>query len=90
MDLLSKIIDEIKEPLEKQNVRARPVWSTGRSIADDILEFAQKSTPELIVLTSALDVIAKPDFVGPHTQKIIHGSKVALLSIKKVGAAAIL
>ena len=84
-NLLKKIIEEIKEPLDRQNVKTRPVWGTGRSIAEDVLEFVQRSSPELIVLTSVLDFISKPDFIGPHTQKIIHCSRVPLLNIKKVG-----
>ena len=82
--LLDKIIDEIKEQLELDKVRTVTGWNSGGSIADDVLLEAQQTNAELLVLTSVLDVTTKPNFIGPHTQKILHYSKLPVLSIKKI------
>jgi nucleotide-binding universal stress UspA family protein len=84
-NVLEKVLDEIKSQLEIDKVKASALWGTGQAIADDVLLFAQQTNPELIVLTSLVDVATKPNFVGPHTQKIIHCAKVPVLNIKKVG-----
>lgn len=84
-NVLEKVLDEIKDQLETDKVKASARWGMGRTIADDVLVFAQEINPELIVLTSLVDVATKPNFIGPHTQKILHCSRVPVLSIKKVG-----
>jgi nucleotide-binding universal stress UspA family protein len=83
-NVLDKIIDEIKNKLEPDKVNVNSSWNTGNAIAEDILVQAQKNNSEMIVVTSVLDVATKPDFIGPHTQKILHNSKVPVLSIKKI------
>ncbi|HTM92566.1 MAG TPA: universal stress protein [Flavisolibacter sp.] len=82
--VLETIVSEIKEQLKKDGVIARPLWSDGHSIADEIVNYANKTNPDLVVVTSALDVTSKPRYIGPHAQKIIHCSKAAVLSIKKL------
>jgi nucleotide-binding universal stress UspA family protein len=83
-NVLDKIIDEIKDKLEMDNVKANAIWNSGNSIADDVLTQSQQTAAELIVITSVLDVTTKPNFIGPHTQKILHCSKVPVLNIKKL------
>lgn len=83
--LLEKVIEEIKEPLETDKVKTRPVWGMGLSIAEDVLVYVQQMNPDLVIVTSVLDVVTKPDFLGPHTQKILNCSKAPILCIKKVG-----
>jgi nucleotide-binding universal stress UspA family protein len=83
-NVLDKIIDEIKDKLEMDNVKANAIWNSGNSIADDVLLESQQTAAELIVITSVLDVTTKPNFIGPHTQKILHCSKVPVLNIKKL------
>jgi nucleotide-binding universal stress UspA family protein len=82
--VLETIVSEIKEQLRKDGVIAKPLWSDGHSIADEIVNYANKTNPDLVVVTSALDVTSKPRYIGPHAQKIIHCSKAAVLSIKKL------
>jgi nucleotide-binding universal stress UspA family protein len=82
--VLEKIIDEIKDKLEIDRIKPRASWSNGNIISEDVLEFAQQNNSDLIVVTSVLDVTIKPNFIGPHSQKIINCSKVPVLSIKKV------
>jgi nucleotide-binding universal stress UspA family protein len=83
-NVLEKIIEEIKDQLEQDRVRTSAVWNSGNSVAEDVLLEAQRTNSELVVITSVLDVTTKPNFLGPHTQKILHHSKVPVLSIKKI------
>lgn len=82
--VLETILGEIKDQLTKDKVVAKPLWSEGHSIADDIVNYANKTNPDIVVITSALDVTSKPRYIGPHAQKIIHCSKSPVLSIKKL------
>ena len=82
--LLETIVDEIKDQLKNDQVTAKPLWSEGISIADEIVKHVNRTNPDLVVVTSALDVTSKPKYIGPHAQKIIHCSKVPVLSIKKL------
>jgi len=81
---LETIVSEIKDQLKKDQVTAKSLWIEGQSIADEIVRYANKTNPDLVVVTSALDVTSKPRYIGPHAQKIIHSSKVPVLSIKKL------
>jgi nucleotide-binding universal stress UspA family protein len=83
--VLDTLVNEIKGQLEKDKVISKVSWSEGSTIADEILRYANSTNPDLIVVTSALDVTSKPKYIGPHAQKIIHCSRVPLLSIKKIG-----
>ncbi len=85
-NILEKVIEEISDLLQNDKVKAKSVWGAGQSVAEDVLHYMQKAPPDLLIVTSVLDVITKPGFIGPHTQKIINGSKVPVLSIKKTDA----
>lgn len=82
--MLETIITEIKEQLDKDQVTAKPLWSEGAGVADDIVNYSNKTNPDLVVVTSALDATTKNKYIGPHAQKIIHGCKSPVLSIKRV------
>lgn len=88
-NVLEKIIDEIKDQLDIDRVKTSSLWNSGTSVADDVLLETQRTNSELVVITSVLDVTTKPNFIGPHTQKILHHSKVPVLSIKKINVPAL-
>ena len=83
-NVLEKIIEEIKDQLELDRVRTSVVWNSGNSVAEDVFLETQRTNSELVIITSVLDITTKPNFLGPHTQKILHHSKVPVLSIKKI------
>ena len=85
--LLAKIVNEINPQLKTDNIKVKTVWGNGTALADVVLTYAQQSLPDLIVVTSVLDVVSKSNYVGPHAQKIINCSKAPVLSTKKVGVA---
>ena len=60
------------------------MWNEGSSIGDEIVKYANAAGPDLIIVTPALDVTSKAKYIGPHAQKVIHCSKVPVLSIKKI------
>jgi nucleotide-binding universal stress UspA family protein len=82
--VLEAIVGEIKDQLKKDQVIAKPLWTEGNSIADEIVKYTNTTNPDLVVVTSALDVTSKPKYIGPHAQKIIHCSKAPVLSVKKL------
>lgn len=82
--VLDTIVGEIKDQLKKDQVTAKSLWIEGQGIADEIVRYANKTNPDLVVVTSVLDVTSKPRYIGPHAQRIIHCSKVPVLSIKKL------
>jgi len=83
-NVLDKIIDEIKDQLSADRIKARANWNKGMTIPEDILQFSLENNSDLIIVTSVLDVTTKPGFIGPHSQKIINCSKVPVLNIKKM------
>lgn len=82
--VLDTLVGEIKEQLKNDQVMARPSWIEGNNIADEIVDWSHKTSPDIVIVTSALDVTSKPKYIGPHAQKIIHSSKAPVLSIKKL------
>ena len=64
-------------------------WSKGVGIADDVLLHSLEEENDLIIISSALDVTNKQQFIGPYTQKILNNAKVPVLTIKKSGVPAL-
>jgi nucleotide-binding universal stress UspA family protein len=82
--VLETIIGEIRDQLQRDGVAVKPLWSEANSIADEIVRYTNKTNPDLVIVTSALDATSKPKYIGPYAQKIIHCSKAPVLSIKKL------
>lgn len=80
--VLDKIVGEIKDKLEMDKVKANVMWAAGHTVADDVLQHVQQHFADLIIVSSALDITTKTNFIGPHTQKIINCAKVPVLCIK--------
>ena len=80
--ILDDLVDKVKSKLETENVKVETSWANGGAVSDEILSYGQITLPDLIILTSMIDAIYGPDFTGPHTQKILNGSRVSLLRIK--------
>jgi nucleotide-binding universal stress UspA family protein len=83
-NVLDKIIDEIKDQLVADRIKVSANWNKGMMIPEDVLQFSQQNNCDLIIITSVLDFTTKPGFIGPHSQKILHCSKVPVLNIKKM------
>lgn len=83
--VMDRIAEKIRTYSADNNLKVSITWGRGISIADDILQYAQQTSPEIIVLSSVLDATSKSDFIGPQAQKILHCSKIPILSIKQLG-----
>jgi len=80
---LDKLVEGLKDKTGSTGIKIQTGWSRGNSVSDDILEHSQHAKPDLIILASSLDAISKPDFIGPHAQRIIHRSNIPLLTINE-------
>ena len=81
--ILDKIVDEIRYQLHEDQVKVNTFWEKADSVGNDIIRFAETNQSDLLVITTALDAIAKTDFIGPHTQRLINLSKIPVLIINK-------
>ncbi len=80
--VLDKLIDEIREQLDSDTITTSVAWANGSAISENIFHYAKYNHTELVVLTSAIDAITKPNYIGPHTQRLINTCHLPLLSIK--------
>jgi nucleotide-binding universal stress UspA family protein len=80
--VLDKLIDEIREQLDSDKITTSVAWANGSAISENIFHYAKYNHTELVVLTSAIDAITKPNYIGPHTQRLINTCHLPLLSIK--------
>jgi nucleotide-binding universal stress UspA family protein len=79
---LDEIVAGIEAQLKKDKVEVNTTWANGGPISEEILRYVNYNSPDLVVLTSMIDAVFKFDFIGPHTQKILHSSRSPLLCIK--------
>lgn len=82
--ILDKIVDEIRYQLHEDEVNVNTHWEKADAVGNDIIRFADVNQSDLLVITTALDSIGKPDFIGPHTQRLINLSKIPVLNISEL------
>lgn len=82
-NVLDEIALEISKKIREDKIIAKTLWGNGNGIAEDVLSYSGEHNPDLLVVTSSLDVTNKPHFVGPNAQKIISHAKMPVLSIRK-------
>ncbi len=81
--LLDQVIDDIRVQLNNDGMEVDSSWGHGVSVPQDVLQYAQLNGSQLIVVNSSLDVTTKPDYIGPHIQRILHQSSTPVLHLKK-------
>jgi nucleotide-binding universal stress UspA family protein len=84
--VLDKMIAEVRQKTGDQKTLFRSSWSGDRNISEEVLHFIQSKMTDLVILTPVLDATIKPNFIGPHMQRIMNCSRVPVLNIKKVPA----
>lgn len=87
--VMEGILDEIKDKLQEDNVKANASCLQGRNLVDNILRASDEKSADMIVISSSVDVTNKHFFVGPNTQRIIHQARVPVLSVKRVAVPAV-
>jgi len=80
--VLEKIVSEVDRSSLAERASICTAWGRGESLSDDVLQYAQQQSSDLIVVTDVLDMTAKAGYIGPHAQKIINCSKIPVISIK--------
>jgi len=80
--VLEKIVTEVERGAPADRGSIRTAWGRGEGLSDDVLQYAQQQSSDLIVVTDVLDMTAKAGYIGPHAQKIINCAKIPVLSIK--------
>ena len=83
--LMEAILSEIKDKLQEDSVKASISCLTGKNMVDSILTTGEQKDADLIVISSSVDVTSKHFFVGPNSQRILHGAKVPIIYVKRVG-----
>jgi nucleotide-binding universal stress UspA family protein len=66
-----------------QKIQFAVRFSHEKNIAREVLDYADRSNADLIVISPAIDVVNKQFFVGPFSQRIINHAKVPVLHIHK-------
>jgi nucleotide-binding universal stress UspA family protein len=81
--LVSFIVDELKDKIEGHNVTTRVSKVNGATIPDRVLNMINRDRFDIVLLTPSIDMTNKQLFIGPHTQKIINQSPIPVLVIKR-------
>ena len=87
--VLEKLVEEGRYHENWLRVSTNSFWGSLSQIPEPIFKHAQNSKTDLMVLTSLLDLVIKPGYIGPHAQKIIHYAGVPVPSIKKTGVSSL-
>lgn len=77
---VTEIANELKN-MAKGAVRYDVSYSYSRNIAEEVLEKADKTKADLIVVSSTVDVANKQFFIGPLSQRIINHARMPVLSV---------
>ncbi|WP_166437011.1 universal stress protein [Niastella caeni] len=76
----TEIVNELKN-MSNGAVTYTISYSYGRNISEEVLEKADKTKTDLIVICSTVDVANKPFFIGPFSQRIISHARTPVLSV---------
>lgn len=80
----AKQVTEIARELKsnwKDSVNYTVNHSRGKNIAEEVLDKADKSNADLIVISSTVDVANKQSFIGPFSQRIINHARIPVLCV---------
>lgn len=83
--VLERIIDDASADLHLDGIHVNCLWGSGNLFGEDVLKRSHDHGPDLVILSAMLDVTSKPNFIGPHTQKILNCSKSPVLVLKQTG-----
>lgn len=80
----TKQVTEIANELKRKWNKATQVeisYSHGKVIGEEVLDKADKTKADLIVVSSTVDVATKQFFIGPFSQRIINHARVPVLCV---------
>jgi nucleotide-binding universal stress UspA family protein len=80
---MRSMADKLKNRKSDQKIQFSVNFSNEKNIAREVLDYADRTNADLIVISPAIDVVNKQFFVGPFSQRIINHAKVPVLHIHK-------
>jgi nucleotide-binding universal stress UspA family protein len=84
LEALTKMIDELKSNYPEKDIHFSVDSSDEKNVAEEVLKKADRIQADLIVITGTIDVVIKPFFIGPFSQRIIHHAKVPVLNLQRI------
>jgi len=79
-----KQVTEIGNELKKcwnQSFQYEVSYNQGKNIGEEVLDKADKSKADLLVVSSTVDVATKQFFIGPFSQRIINHARIPVLCV---------
>lgn len=77
---ITDIANELKS-MSNGTVPFAVSYSYGRNISEEVLDKADKTKADLLVVSSTVDVANKQFFIGPFSQRIINHARMPVLSV---------
>lgn len=81
---MERAVTDLQSRMAADDISASTSWEQGNSIPDNVLSQAEKNNSDLIIVTPSIDVSTKQYYIGPNAHRIIHQTKIPLLSINRV------
>jgi nucleotide-binding universal stress UspA family protein len=80
---VKQVTEIVKELNSMSNGRApfTVSYSYGRNISEEVLDKADKTKTDLLVISSTVDMANKQFFIGPFSQRIINHARMPVLSV---------
>ena len=67
--------------LQKQNIQYTTEIMQSKSLADDVLSYADTISADLIVISTEQDQVLSSLFIGTTAQQLVHHSLIPILSV---------
>jgi nucleotide-binding universal stress UspA family protein len=83
MKQVTEIAKELNDRLQNAAINFSVSFSNGKNVAEEVLEKADKTNTDLIIISTTVDVSNKQFFIGPFSQRIINHAKIPVLSVLK-------
>jgi nucleotide-binding universal stress UspA family protein len=77
---VSEIAKELKSTWH-DTVQYAVSYSYSKNIGEEVLDRADKTAPDLLVVSSTVDVANKQFFIGPFSQRIINHARMPVLCV---------
>jgi nucleotide-binding universal stress UspA family protein len=81
-EVLDKIVNEIKDVTEADQINVTTAWTKAGTGAHEIIQYAGQHRCELIAITSAFDPVSKGHYISPVKQQLLHFSDIPILYIQ--------
>lgn len=82
--VLDDLVQKITSNMQCPGINIKTTWAKGGSVSEEIISFARNAAPDVVILTPVIDAIARADFIGPHTQRLLHTLRTPILCIRSI------